>query len=53
MLQAIAGPDRNDSTAANVAVPDYLSTLEQGVRGLRIGLSPDYFRITSPNSDGS
>ncbi len=53
MLQAIAGPDRNDSTAAVVAVPDYLASLEQGVRGLRIGLSPDYFRITSPNPDGS
>ncbi len=53
MLQAIAGPDRNDSTAAIVAVPDYLASLEQGVRGLRIGLSPDYFRITSPNPDGS
>lgn len=53
MLQAIAGPDRNDSTAANVPVPDYLASLEKGVRGLRIGLSPDYFRITSINPDGS
>ncbi|MBE0697797.1 MAG: Asp-tRNA(Asn)/Glu-tRNA(Gln) amidotransferase subunit GatA, partial [Anaerolineaceae bacterium] len=53
LLQAIAGPDAHDSTAAVVDVPDYLSTLEHGVRGLRIGLSPDYFRITSPNPDGS
>ena len=49
MLQVIAGPDRRDSTAANVPVPDYLAALEQGVRGLRIGLSPDYFRISFPD----
>ncbi len=49
MLQAIAGPDPRDSTAANVPVPDYLVSLEEGVKGLRIGLSPDYFRITYPN----
>ncbi len=53
MLQAIAGPDPSDSTAARVAVPDYLAGLEQGVRGMRIGLSPDYFRITYPNPDGT
>ncbi len=45
MLQVIAGPDRHDATAANVVVPDYLSELEKDVRGLRVGLSPDYFRI--------
>ena len=46
LLQAIAGPDRNDSTAAKVAVPDYLAALDQGVKGMRIGISPDYLRIT-------
>jgi aspartyl-tRNA(Asn)/glutamyl-tRNA(Gln) amidotransferase subunit A len=46
MLQAIAGADRRDSTAAAIAVPDYLAALDEGVKGLRIGLSPDYFRIT-------
>ncbi len=51
MLQAIAGPDPHDSTAARVSVPDYLSELEQGVKGLRIGLSPDYFRITYPDPE--
>jgi len=49
MLQTIAGPDPRDSTAANVPAGDYLAALEQGVRGLRIGLSPDYFRITFPD----
>jgi aspartyl-tRNA(Asn)/glutamyl-tRNA(Gln) amidotransferase subunit A len=51
MLQSIAGPDRHDSTAANVPVPDYLAALEKGVKGLRIGLSPDYFRITIPDAE--
>jgi len=46
MLKVIAGPDARDGTAANVPVPDYVASLEQGVRGMRIGLSPDYFRIT-------
>lgn len=46
MLQAIAGADLRDSTAANVPVPDYLTVLEQGVKGKRIGLSPDYFQIS-------
>jgi aspartyl-tRNA(Asn)/glutamyl-tRNA(Gln) amidotransferase subunit A len=49
MLQVIAGADPRDSTAATVAVPDYLAGLEGGVRGLRIGLSPDYFKITFPD----
>ncbi len=49
MLKVIAGPDRRDSTAATVPVEDYLAALEQSVRGLRIGLSPDYFRIEFPN----
>jgi len=46
MLQVIAGADTRDATAANVPVPDYVTRLKRGVRGMRIGLSPDYFRIT-------
>jgi aspartyl-tRNA(Asn)/glutamyl-tRNA(Gln) amidotransferase subunit A len=46
MLGVIAGPDRHDNTAATVPVTDYGRGLEDGVRGMRIGLSPDYFRIT-------
>jgi aspartyl-tRNA(Asn)/glutamyl-tRNA(Gln) amidotransferase subunit A len=53
MLQVTAGPDIHDGTAALVDVPDYRSALEKGVRGMRIGLSPDYFRITAPNPDGT
>ena len=49
MLNVIAGADRRDSTAATAPVPDYLAGLEGGVRGMRIGLSPDYFRIAYPD----
>jgi len=38
LLQAIAGHDPRDSTSAGVEVPDYLSTLEDGVEGLKVGL---------------
>jgi aspartyl-tRNA(Asn)/glutamyl-tRNA(Gln) amidotransferase subunit A len=46
MLQTIAGADPLDATAAKTAVPDYMTGLEAGVKGLRIGLSPDYHRVT-------
>ena len=50
MLSVMAGADRRDSTAARDPVPDYLEGIEKGVRGMRIGLSPDYLRITFPDS---
>ena len=43
LLGVIAGPDRQDSTSAAVPVPDYLSELESGVEGMRIGLPKEYF----------
>ncbi|MFL7893945.1 MAG: Asp-tRNA(Asn)/Glu-tRNA(Gln) amidotransferase subunit GatA [Anaerolineales bacterium] len=46
MLNSIAGPDVHDGTAAKLEVPDYTKDLKKDIRGLRIGLSPDYFRIT-------
>lgn len=50
MLRLIAGADGHDATAANMPVPDYLDGLEKDIRGLRIGLSPDYFRLTYPDA---
>ena len=50
MLQVIAGADPHDSTTASRArarLPG--RRWRQGVQGLRIGLSPDYFRITYPD----
>lgn len=49
MLNVIAGADPHDSTAATAPVPDYTAGLEESIRGLRIGLSPDYFRLAYVN----
>jgi aspartyl-tRNA(Asn)/glutamyl-tRNA(Gln) amidotransferase subunit A len=51
MMNVISGSDRNDSTAARAAVPDFTAGLETGVEGMRIGLSPDYFRVTYFDND--
>jgi aspartyl-tRNA(Asn)/glutamyl-tRNA(Gln) amidotransferase subunit A len=50
-LQAIAGEDPRDSTSAAVAVPDYLAEMEKDIRGMRIGLSPEFFRVTFFDGD--
>lgn len=49
MLQTISGVDPRDSTAVNLPVADYLAEIQKGVKGLRIGLSADYFMITYPD----
>ncbi len=51
MMSVIAGHDPHDGTTVTAPVPDFLGELEKGVRGLRIGLSPDYFRITFPDAE--
>ncbi len=38
MLQAIAGRDAADPTSIEVAVPDYLQSIEDGLTGVRIGI---------------
>ncbi|MGE0714552.1 MAG: Asp-tRNA(Asn)/Glu-tRNA(Gln) amidotransferase subunit GatA [Alphaproteobacteria bacterium] len=42
LLGAMAGHDPKDSTSAPLAVPDFTSGLEDGVRGLRIGIPKEY-----------
>ncbi len=43
VLQVIAGHDPCDSTSANVPVPDYPSSLNKNIRGLRVGLPREAF----------
>ncbi len=43
LLQAIAGHDPADSTSANQSVPDYSAALNGNIKGLRIGISKEYF----------
>ena len=42
ILGAIAGADPNDPTALNAPVPNYLSGIGEGIRGLRIGIDWSY-----------
>ncbi|HXG82468.1 MAG TPA: Asp-tRNA(Asn)/Glu-tRNA(Gln) amidotransferase subunit GatA [Pyrinomonadaceae bacterium] len=38
VLGVVAGRDKNDSTTADVAVPDYVAELENDIKGRRIGV---------------
>jgi len=38
MLEVISGYDAKDPASANIAVPDFRSGLEDGIRGLRVGV---------------
>ncbi|ULN61490.1 Asp-tRNA(Asn)/Glu-tRNA(Gln) amidotransferase subunit GatA [Bacillus velezensis] len=42
LLQAISGPDKMDSTSANVEVPDFLSSLTGDIKGLKIAVPKEY-----------
>jgi aspartyl-tRNA(Asn)/glutamyl-tRNA(Gln) amidotransferase subunit A len=42
LLQAMASFDANDSTSANVALPDLETALTGDVRGLRVGIPAEY-----------
>lgn len=43
VLQAIAGHDPLDSTSLDVPVPDYSAMLEDGVKGMKLGVPKEYF----------
>jgi len=43
VLQAIAGKDPLDSTSVDVPVPNYLASLRNDVRGLKIGVPKEFF----------
>ncbi|HEX2585395.1 MAG TPA: Asp-tRNA(Asn)/Glu-tRNA(Gln) amidotransferase subunit GatA [Steroidobacteraceae bacterium] len=43
LLQAMSGFDEKDSTSVDAPVPDYVATLNQPLKGLRIGLLKEFF----------
>jgi aspartyl-tRNA(Asn)/glutamyl-tRNA(Gln) amidotransferase subunit A len=43
VLQAIAGHDPLDSTSLDVPVPDYSAALNDGVKGMKLGVPKEYF----------
>ncbi len=42
LLNVISGHDRRDSTSADVAVPDFTSSLGQDIKGMRIGIPKEF-----------
>jgi aspartyl-tRNA(Asn)/glutamyl-tRNA(Gln) amidotransferase subunit A len=42
LMKVMASVDPLDSTSVDVPVPDYEATLEQGVKGLRVGIPKEY-----------
>lgn len=42
MLEAMAGHDAKDSTSADIPVPSYEATLEDGIKGKTIGVPKEY-----------
>jgi len=42
-LSVIAGHDEKDSTSAAEPVPDYLAGIEDGVKGMKIGVPSEFF----------
>ncbi|RNC98153.1 Asp-tRNA(Asn)/Glu-tRNA(Gln) amidotransferase subunit GatA [Lysinibacillus halotolerans] len=42
LLEAIAGVDPNDSTSADVPIPNYVSKLDGDIKGLRIAVPKEY-----------
>lgn len=55
MMNILAGFDPRDNVTVRVPVPDHLAALEKGVKGMRIGISPDFLRVTAgigQTSDG-
>jgi aspartyl-tRNA(Asn)/glutamyl-tRNA(Gln) amidotransferase subunit A len=43
LLQVIAGYDHRDSTSVNEAVPNYVASLGDDVKGMKIGVPKEYF----------
>ena len=52
VLSVIAGFDPRDNTTAKVPGEDYTAGLDRGVRGMRIGLSPDFSRVMAVSRSG-
>ena len=52
VLNIIAGFDPGDNTTVKLPAEDYLTSLPKGVKGMRIGLSPDLMCVTLMNEKG-
>lgn len=50
LLNVMAGFDEMDSTSVNMPVPDYTATLNNSIKGLRIGLPKEFFNARLDNN---
>lgn len=46
LLKVIAGYDPNDSTSANLTVPDFLLSLGKDIKGIKIAVPKEYFSLS-------
>jgi len=53
LTQVISGHDPKDSTSVNDAVPDYLATVNEPVKGLRIGIAREFNLTTGMDAQVS
>jgi aspartyl-tRNA(Asn)/glutamyl-tRNA(Gln) amidotransferase subunit A len=51
MLEVMSGADPRDATAAALPVPAYRDEINAGIKGMRIGLSSDYFNLKYPDPE--
>ena len=51
LLGEMAGFDENDSTSVDVPVPDYMSSINQSIKGLKIGLVRQHFDAGLDNNN--
>ena len=51
MLQAIAGYDPRDPTSSRAPAPDYRAHIQEGVKGLKIGVPRHFFFSDDPTID--
>ena len=52
VMNVIAGFDPRDNVTVKIPADDYSAELEKGVRGMRIGISPDMMKITLMDDAG-
>lgn len=53
LLQGMAGHDPDDPASSQRAVPDFTAELDQGVKGLRIGVVRHFFETDNPASEAT
>ncbi len=51
LMEVMAGQDVKDATSVPIAVPKYTQSIEQDLRGLKIGIPKEYFDVEALEED--